>query len=59
MASGGVPIGSEMDMASSYLKFALGFIGISDVNIIDVSTINITGDASHNSAETQIAALIN
>ena len=59
MASGGVPIGSEMDMASSYLKFALGFIGISDVNIIDVSKINMMGDASQNSAESQIAALIN
>ncbi len=53
MASGGVPIGSEMDMASGYLKFALGFVGISDVNIIDATTINIAGEA-----ETQIASLI-
>jgi len=53
MASGGVPIGSEMDMASGYLKFALGFVGISDVNIIDAATINIGGEA-----ETQIASLI-
>ena len=35
MASGGVPIGSENDMASGYLKFALGFVGITNVNIID------------------------
>ena len=59
MASGGVPIGSEMDMASKYLKFALGFVGISEVNIIDASTINTLGDVSLHSAETQIAALIN
>ncbi len=58
MASGGVPIGSEMDMASNYLKFALGFVGISDVNIIDATTINISNDENMHSAETQIAALI-
>lgn len=58
MASGGVPIGSEMDMASSYLKFALGFVGVSDVNIIDASMINHAGDENLHSAETQIATLI-
>ena len=58
MASGGVPIGSEMDMASNYLKFALGFVGISDVNIIDATTINIKIDESMQSAEAQIAELI-
>ena len=40
MASGGVPIGSEMDMASPYLKCALGFVGITDVTIIDASNVN-------------------
>jgi len=58
MASGGVPIGSEMDMASNYLRLALGFVGISDVNIIDASAINYMENESLHSAETQIAALI-
>ena len=58
MASGGVPIGSDMDMASSYLKFALAFIGISNVNIIDASQINYAADESLHSAENQIAKLI-
>ena len=58
MASGGVPIGSEMDMASNYLKLALGFVGISDVNIVDATTINITGDKSQETAKAQIASLI-
>ena len=40
MASGGVPIGSEMDMASTYLKQVLGFIGVIDVTIIDAATLN-------------------
>jgi len=58
MASGGVPIGSEMDMASSYLKFALGFVGINDVTIVDASTINYTSDKDLHNAEKQIATLI-
>ena len=37
-ASGGVPIGSEMDFASPYLKHFLSFIGITDVTIIDANS---------------------
>ncbi|MEM7666189.1 MAG: NAD(P)H-dependent oxidoreductase [Pseudomonadota bacterium] len=33
-ASGGTAIGSEIDFMSSWLKFFLGFIGISDVEIV-------------------------
>lgn len=33
-ASGGVPLGSEVDFASAYLRHILGFIGISDVEFI-------------------------
>lgn len=33
-ASGGTPIGSDMDFMSSWLKFFLGFLGISDVEVI-------------------------
>lgn len=58
IASGGVPIGSDMDMASSYLEFTLGFVGIKDVNIIDASKINYAGDENSHSTNTQIAALI-
>ncbi|MCW8877430.1 MAG: NAD(P)H-dependent oxidoreductase [Kangiellaceae bacterium] len=39
MASGGVPIGSEMDLATKYLVQVLGFIGITNVKIIDATTI--------------------
>jgi len=42
MASGGVPIESEMDLTSKYLKQVLAFIGVSDVRVIDVS--KVTGD---------------
>ena len=33
LASGGVPIGSEMDFLSPHLRLFLGFIGIKDVTI--------------------------
>ena len=36
-ASGGTPIGSEMDFASPYLEHICNFIGISDVFHIDAS----------------------
>lgn len=39
MASGGVPIGSEMDIASIYLKQVLGFIGMTDVSVIDATKV--------------------
>ncbi|MEX0644453.1 MAG: NAD(P)H-dependent oxidoreductase [Parvularculaceae bacterium] len=34
VASGGTPVGSPADFATTYLKFVLGFIGIVDVSII-------------------------
>lgn len=33
-ASGGVPLGSEVDFASRYLEHVLGFIGITDVKFV-------------------------
>ncbi|TRD12281.1 FMN-dependent NADH-azoreductase [Erythrobacter insulae] len=34
VASGGTPVGSDMDFATSWLKFFLGFLGIKDVQVI-------------------------
>ncbi|MCB1583955.1 MAG: NAD(P)H-dependent oxidoreductase [Marinicella sp.] len=39
-ASGGTPLGSEIDFATPYLKYILGFIGIDDVTIIDTNQEN-------------------
>ena len=33
-ASGGTPVGSDMDFMTPWLKFFLGFIGITDVDVI-------------------------
>ncbi|PHS19241.1 MAG: FMN-dependent NADH-azoreductase [Kangiella sp.] len=58
IASGGVPIGSAMDFASPYLKQALGFIGLTDVTIVDASSINLAGDKNEKVAKAQIAELL-
>lgn len=34
VASGGVPVGSDVDFLSSHLRFFLGFIGITEVEIL-------------------------
>jgi len=39
VASGGTAIGSDYDFASPYLKFALGFLGITDVTVLDKTDI--------------------
>ncbi|MBV1908069.1 MAG: NAD(P)H-dependent oxidoreductase [Kangiellaceae bacterium] len=41
MASGGVPIGSEMDLATKYLIQFLGFIGITDVRVVDATKVDL------------------
>lgn len=33
-ASGGTPVGSDMDFMSSWLKFFLGFLGITDIELV-------------------------
>lgn len=37
MASGGVPLESDVDFASQYLKFFMQFIGISDVTLVNAN----------------------
>ena len=49
IASGGTPVGSDIDYASGYLKHIMGFIGIKDVSII-------AADALGNNAEAKITA---
>ena len=34
VASGGTPVGSEIDFMTPWLKFFLGFIGIQDVTVV-------------------------
>ncbi len=41
MASGGVPIGSEADLATQYLIQVLGFVGITDIQVIDATQLEL------------------
>ena len=42
-ASGGTPMGSDMDFMSSWLKFFLGFLGITDVELVAADGIMGSG----------------
>lgn len=53
MASGGVPLESEVDFASHYLKFFMQFIGISDVTLVNTNQYFEQPDSSG-----KLAALI-
>ena len=57
-ASGGTPIGSEMDFMSSWLTFFLGFLGIKDVEVIAADGImSQDGEAKIAAAKDKVAAL--
>jgi FMN-dependent NADH-azoreductase len=58
VATGGVPVGSAVDFATPYLKHALGFIGITDVEIIAADRLNSQADESMDKARARIADLI-
>lgn len=51
MASGGVPLESEMDFASQYLKFFMQFIGITDVTLVNANQYFEQPDSSNKLAE--------
>jgi FMN-dependent NADH-azoreductase len=44
VTSGGVPVGSPVDFCTSWFKQALNFLGVSDIEIIDASQLNIHDD---------------
>ncbi len=55
MASAGVTPGSDVDFAAKYMRFILGFVGITDVRIIDGSAQQIDAAAAMARAEQDIA----
>jgi FMN-dependent NADH-azoreductase len=58
MASGGTPIGSEVDFASGYLRHLLGFLGIEDVEIIAADLLIANADDALERARRQIATSV-
>lgn len=45
VASGGVPVGSDYDFATGYLRHVLGFVGITDITIIAADQQMADGEA--------------
>jgi len=58
VATGGVPVGSPMDFATPYLRHALAFVGITDVEIVAADRLNSDAEESLNKARAQIANLV-
>lgn len=57
MASGGVPAGSPVDFATTYLRQVLSFIGINDVQIIEASGLSSDPEQSLDAANQAIASI--
>ncbi|MEP3299745.1 MAG: NAD(P)H-dependent oxidoreductase [Pseudoruegeria sp.] len=57
VASGGVPLGSDYDHATPYIRQVLGFLGITDVEFIDATGLNANADTALSAANDAIAAL--
>jgi len=57
VASGGVPVGSPADHATSYLTQVLGFIGITDVTYVSATGLAMDPEAPLRAAEAEIDAL--
>jgi len=57
VASGGVPVGSPMDHATTYLTQVLKFIGITDVTYVSATGMAKDPDAALKSAELEIDSL--
>lgn len=58
IASGGVPVDSAVDFATPYLRHALSFIGITDVEVIAAEQLNSKAEESIDAARVRIAELI-
>ena len=54
VASGGVPLGSPADFASTYLTQVLNFIGITDITFISATAMMSDAEAVLKAAETKI-----
>ena len=57
VASGGTPIGSDYDFATTYLRHALAFVGITDITIIDAAESGKGADIAMARAREQVAKL--
>jgi len=57
IASGAMALGSDADFVTGYVKLVLGFIGITDVTIVDAGQAGIDASAAISRAKSSIKAL--
>ncbi len=57
VASGGVPVGSDADQASTWLRTFLGFLGLTDVTVIAADQLNVDPDRAIEAARRRIDEL--
>ncbi|MEL6618142.1 MAG: NAD(P)H-dependent oxidoreductase [Pseudomonadota bacterium] len=57
VATGGTPVGSDIDFATGYLRHVLGFIGITDVEVIAADRVMAQGKEAVAAAHGAIDAL--
>jgi FMN-dependent NADH-azoreductase len=58
VATGGTAVGGEMDFATPWLRFMLGFMGITDVEVIAADRGMSRGDEARLTAEAQVSRLL-
>lgn len=58
IASGGVPVDSPVDFATPYMRQALKFLGITDIEVIAAEQLNSRGDDAIDAARQRIADLL-
>lgn len=56
-ASGGVPVGSAADFATGYIRHVLGFVGITEVELVAADQMAVDADASIARLEADVQAL--
>lgn len=58
VTTGGVSVGSAVEFATPYLKHALAFVGITDLEVVAADKLNSERDGSMDAARSRIAELI-
>ena len=57
VASGGVPVGSGMDMSSTWLTTFLGFLGLTDVTVVAAGQLNVDPENAVKAAQEAVDAV--
>jgi len=58
VTSGGTPVGSDIDYATDYFRHVLGFLGITDVDLIAADRLLSQGEAQTQQARQRMDALL-